>query len=181
MEQNINEQELKQPVPQERSPEEQVGAMLLKEVSEKSGISKEEAFALIMGQEPAEIGVRAASKNAAEQLIALQGEGKLAFAPEEYISDEWFIDLLGEMPVGAAVKVFETVKASETAVREAQERGAQDILEKLAARKALPLPIRPGINAAPETNYFNMSAEDFKTLRQQIISSLQKGGKPTLG
>jgi len=114
--------------------------------------------------------VRAMGERAAKELAMLASSGEIADL-ERYLSDPEFMASLFEMPVRAAVKLADERRArmeAEAALSQARAAGEADVLEKLRARQALPLPIRPEGHLGGETDYMAMSDDEFRRIRERI-------------
>lgn len=157
------------------SPALMVGERLIQNLAASMNVSESEAAALLMDSEPN--GLKGVSARAAEELLRLKKENALSGEPEEYVSDPAFLALLGELPVKAALRVYAAEKSlveAQQALETARENGARDLMEKLAARKALPTPLSRSVPAAPETDFSTMSSEQFRALKNQFSRAAQQ-------
>lgn len=75
------------------------------------------------------------------------------FDPASAYADQAFADLLIEMPVKAAVRVYTAEQRAANAPK--------DIAEKLRARQQIPQAERPNAPVTPNVNYMDMGSEDF--------------------
>lgn len=114
--------------------------------------------------------VRTMGERAAKELAMLASSGEVRDL-EIYLSDPEFMASLLEMPVRAAVKLADERRArkeAEAALSQARAAGEADVLEKLRARQALPLPIRPEGHLGGETDYMAMSDDEFRRIRERV-------------
>jgi len=114
----------------------------------------------------AEVGVK---------LVQLMQEGKIPedFDLEATCQDKAFAELVLEMEPEAAIRVYVAEKKAENAMREALDM----VQKRLEARNALPKMAKAGgaISATPD--YASMSAEDFRSLENQLRNATRSGKK----
>lgn len=152
----------------EASPALMVGEKLIQNLAASMNVSESEAAALLMESTPD--GLKGVSARAANELLRLKKENALSGEPEEYANDPAFLALLGEFPAKAALRVY----IAEKSLKEARQDGARDLMEKLAARRALPAPLNRGVPAAPETDFSTMPSEQFRALKNQFSRAAQQ-------
>ena len=152
-----------------------VGKKLIQNLAASLGVGADEAAALLLSAEPD--GLKGLSERAANELYRLKQANALAGEPEDYVNDESFLALLRELPPEAALRVYAAEKSAaqaQEALASAREDGARDLMEKLAARKALPVPLKQAALSAPETDYLGMSSEQFRALKSQLARAAQE-------
>lgn len=152
----------------EVSPALMVGEKLIQNLAASMNVSESEAAALLMEGTPD--GLKGVSARAANELLRLKKENALSGEPEDYANDPAFLALLGEFPAKAALRVY----IAEKSLKEARQDGARDLMEKLAARRALPAPLNRGVPAAPETDFSTMPSEQFRALKNQFSRAAQQ-------
>jgi hypothetical protein len=152
----------------EANPALMVGEKLIQNLAASMNVSESEAAALLM--ESAPDGLKGVSARAANELLRLKKENALSGEPEDYANDPAFLALLGEFPAKAALRVY----IAEKSLKEARQDGARDLMEKLAARRALPAPLNRGVPAAPETDFSTMPSEQFRALKNQFSRAAQQ-------
>ena len=145
-----------------------VGEKLIQNLAASMNVSESEAAALLMESTPD--GLKGVSARAANELLRLKKENALSGEPEDYANDPAFLALLGEFPAKAALRVY----IAEKSLKEARQDGARDLMEKLAARRALPAPLNRGVPAAPETDFSTMPSEQFRALKNQFSRAAQQ-------
>lgn len=121
--------------------------------------------------------LRAMGERAARELAEMAQRGEIEDI-ERYLADPEFMASLLEMPARAAVKLFEERRSrmeAEAALSQAREAGETDVLEKLRARRALPVSIRPEGRMSGETDYMAMSDEEFRRTRERIRREAFRG------
>lgn len=146
-----------------------VGEKLIQNLAASLGVGADEAAALLISAEPD--GLKGITERAANELYRLKKENALSGEPEDYVNDEEFLALLRELPPAAALRVYAAQKntaEARDALTNAREEGARDLMEKLAARKSLPVPLKQAALSAPETDYMSMSSEQFRALKNQL-------------
>ena len=159
----------------EANPALMVGKKLIQNLAASMNVSESEAAALLM--ESAPDGLKGVSARAANELLRLKKENALSGEPEDYANDPAFLALLGEFPAKAALRVYVAEKSlneARQALDAAKQDGARDLMEKLAARRALPAPLNRGVPAAPETDFSTMPSEQFRALKNQFSRAAQQ-------
>lgn len=153
----------------ENSLEYRIGCAVVDAVTGAYGVSTEQAGAML-GSNTMPRGQEMIALRAAEVLTEMQKRGTLAHEPEEYLNNPAFLQLLGEMPAEIAIRVADA-EASKESTENARSAGAQDVIEKLRSRRALPKPIRSGMSAGARTDYFDMSTEEFENFRKRYFGN----------
>ncbi len=164
----------------EREPAYIIGSMLIRSVCDETGLDEGAAFAMLTDGGGMPHGAAAISARAANDLIRLSEAGELDGDIDKYLSDRRFAAMLMEMPVKAALRLYGAECAAEERARTERERGAMDVMEKLAARRALPTPIKSRTPAAADTDYRNMPASEFKLIRERLSCAAAEGRRVLL-
>ena len=81
-----------------------------------------------------------ANETTENELMRLYQEGGIEGEIDSYLEDERFVKMLLEMPVKAALRLYAAECNADAAAKAEREKGAMDVMEKLAARRALPSP-----------------------------------------
>jgi len=157
-----------------------VGRQLIEGLCRATGMDEGQAAAMLLEGGGMPSGLAAVSARAANDLVRLAAQGDLEGAPEGYLEDERFTRLLLEMPVKAALRLYAAECRMEENGRLEREKGARDVMEKLAARRALPAPIRADAPAAASTDYANMPAGEFHALKQRLMQAAAAGRRARL-
>jgi hypothetical protein len=55
-----------------------------------------------------------------------------------------------------------------------------DVMEKLAARRALPSPIKGNTPAAADTDYANMPTREFNLIKERLMRAASEGRRVSL-
>lgn len=157
-----------------------IGRQLIESVCLDTGLDNESAAAMLMDGGGMPRGVAAISARAANDLIRLAEAGELEGDVDTYLGDERFAKMLLEMPVKAALRLYAAeCRMEETAKRE-REIGAKDIMEKIAARRALPIPIRGDVPAEAQTDYANMPSDQFRRIKERLMQAAAQGRRVIL-
>ena len=159
----------------EQEPAYVIGRQMITKLAKEAGMGEGEAAEALLYAAPG--GVEALCACAAEGLLRLQAEGRDV---EPYLADAAFVDLLRDMPPAAALRLYDAEKAAQEAARREREIGAQDMLEKLMARRSLPAPIRSSIPAQDQTDYANMSSAAFAQVKKRLAQAASQGLHPRL-
>ena len=157
----------------ENSLEYQVGCTIVDALTEAYGLSAEEAAAML-GANVAPSGAELIALRAAEVLAEMEKAGRLSRPPEDYMRDEAFLSLIGELPAELAVRVADAEAAAQNAgARAENERsaGAEEVIESLRARRALPKPIRSGMSAGAAQDFHNMTSEEFAEFKRRYFKA----------
>jgi hypothetical protein len=107
----------------------------------------------------------------------LNKENALIGEPMDYVNDVSFLTLLHELPPSAALRVYTAEKSLESvqkALSFAKEEGARDLMEKLAAKHALPAPMKNLAPSAPETDFSAMTSEQFRAAKNRLSRAAQQ-------
>jgi len=142
---------------------------------ENPNVTPEEAGVLLL--EASQDGLKGLSARTANELFRLKKENALIGEPEDYVNDVSFLKLLQELPPYAALRVYTAEKSLESAQKAlslAKEEGARDFMEKLAARHALPVPMKNLAPAAPETDFSAMTSEQFRAVKNRLSRAAQE-------
>ncbi|MBQ2662487.1 MAG: hypothetical protein IJF80_07540 [Clostridia bacterium] len=158
----------------------QIGKAVINEFSAIGNMDVSSIAQLLLGNETdtSETGMAALSVKAANDLVRLEKEGKLSKDIESYISDPDFVKLLYDMPAHVAVRLYDAeTKTSLGSDAEAIKKAEQSIIEKLLARKALPVSTKSKSSASPDTDYSNMSSAQFRELSKRLRKAANDGIK----
>lgn len=156
-----------------------VGRSVIELMMAETGLDADMIAEMLLGGDPNKAGLAAISAKAAKELAALEAEGKLERKAEDYIADSAFVSLLREMPLPAAVRIYDAEQKAQTAPasQETLQNAERGIIEKLLARKALPQPIKSGVAASPELDYSHMSSAQFSELKKRLMRAAGEGRK----
>lgn len=88
--------------------------------------------------------------------------------------------MLLEMPVKAALRLYAAECNADAAAKAEREKGAMDVMEKLAARRALPSPIKGNTPAAADTDYANMPTREFNLIKERLMRAASEGRRVSL-
>lgn len=152
-----------------------VGKRLIASLCEATGFGEAEAAALLMDGGGMPTGLAAVSARAANDLMRISAEEGLEGDFESYLADERFAKMLLEMPVKAALRLYKAECCAEENAKAQRELGAKDIMEKIAARRALPSPIKGNSPAQPDTDYANMPSDQFYALKERLMHAAADG------
>ncbi len=159
----------------ENSVEYRLGCQVLDTLTSGLNLSGEQAAALFGGESApggAQADAGALSRRVAEVLSREKAAGSLAMEPEEYLDDPAFVELLTQMPVELALRVYEAERGAKAAgEREANARaeGEQNALERLRVRQELPRSMRSGSPAAAQPDFSAMSGEEFAAFKKRRL------------
>jgi len=112
--------------------------------------------------------------------MRLYKEGGIEGEIDSYLEDERFVKMLLEMPVKAALRLYAAECNADAAARAEREKGAMDVMEKLAARRALPSPIKGNTPAAADTDYANMPTREFNLIKERLMRAASEGRRVSL-
>ena len=149
-----------------------IGSMLIKSVCDDTGLDEGAAFSMLLDGGGMPKGIAAISARAAHDLMRLYEEGGIEGEIDSYLEDERFVKMLLEMPVKAALRLYAAECNADAAARAEREKGAMDVMEKLAARRALPSPIKGNTPAAADTDYANMPTREFNIIKERLMRAL---------
>lgn len=158
----------------------QIGRAVISEFASMGEMDASSVAQLLLGNEAdtSETGIAALSAKAANDLIRLEKADKLSKSIESYINDPSFIKLLYDMPTHIAVRLYDAEsKTSSTLEEDAIKKAEQSIIEKLLARKALPVSTKSKSSASPDTDYSNMSSAQFRELSKRLRKAASDGMK----
>ena len=113
-----------------------IGSMLIKSVCDDTGLDEGAAFSMLLDGGGMPKGIAAISARAANDLMRLYKEGGIEGEIDSYLEDERFVRMLLEMPVKAALRLYAAECNADAAAKAEREKGAMDVMEKLAARRA---------------------------------------------
>lgn len=170
MEQNQNELVHTLTQMLENEPAYIIGRQLIKRLSAETGTGEEQATEALLYAAPG--GKEALCALAARELVRLQEEGKVANV-EDYLADKAFLEMLLQMPASAALRVYDAERSAKEAMQRERDNGAQDLLEKILARRSLPSPIRGGVPAEGKQDYASMSSQEFAALKKRLARTAQ--------
>lgn len=159
----------------ESEPAYAIGQRMIEGLAQEAGMGRAEAAEALLYAAPG--GTEALCACAAQGLVRLQEEGRDV---EGCLQDKAFIELLREMPAAAALRVYDAERAAQEANQRERETGAQDMLEKLLARRSLPAPIRGGLPADGQADYANMSSAAFAAAKKRLAQAAGQGLHPRL-
>ncbi len=111
-----------------------IGSMLIKSVCDDTGLDEGAAFSMLLDGGGMPKGIAAISARAANDLMRLYEEGGIEGEIDSYLEDERFVKMLLEMPVKAALRLYAAECNADAAARAEREKGAMDVMEKLAMR-----------------------------------------------
>lgn len=157
-----------------------IGRQLIESVCLDTGLDTEAAAAMLLDGGGMPKGIAAISARAANDLIRLSEAGELEEDVEAYLEDERFARMLLEMPVKAALRLYAAECRMEENAKRERELGAKDIMEKIAARRALPTPIRGDVPAEAQTDYANMPSAQFREIKERLMQAAAQGRRVTL-
>ncbi len=158
---NANEAELIRRVREayENSAEYQLGCKMLDELTQRYSLSSEEALSMLTG-EFAPQSAQIVGARAAEALELLEKDGKLKRGIESYLGDEGFLSMLRQMPAELAIRLREAEWAAEGA-ENARREGERSAIERILAKKSMPVQMRTNMPASGEPDFKRMSADEF--------------------
>ena len=151
-----------------------IGRQFIRRLAAETGTGEEQAAEALLHAAPG--GREALCACAARELVRLQEEGRVADV-EGYLSDKAFAELLLQMPAAAALRLYDAEKSAQEASRREREIGAQDLLEKMMARRSLPSPIRGNVPAEGKQDYAAMSSAEFAALKRRLARAAQRSGQ----
>lgn len=152
-----------------------IGRQLIQRLAGETGAGEEQATEALLYAAPG--GREALCACAARDLVRLQEAGQVADV-ESYLADKAFAGLLLEMPASAALRLYDAQRAAAKTAEREREAGAQDLLEKMLARRSLPSPIRGEIPAEGRQDYAAMSSAEFGALKRRLAQAAAQGGRP---
>ncbi len=160
----------------------QIGRAVIEQLTASGELDSDSAAELFLGRytDNSTVGLAALSAKAANDLVHLQEAGKLNSKIEEYIGDAEFIKLLYNMPTHAAVRIYDLQKSQVNTNQndaDAIAKAEQRIMEKLLTRKALPSSTKSSSSASPDTDYANMSSQQFRELSKRLKKAANDGIK----
>lgn len=157
-----------------------IGSMLIKSVCDDTGLDEGAAFSMLLDGGGMPKGIAAISARAANDLMRLYKEGGIEGEIDSYLEDERFVKMLLEMPVKAALRLYAAECNADAAAKAEREKGAMDVMEKLAARRALPSPIKGNTPAAADTDYANMPTREFNLIKERLMRAASEGRRVSL-
>lgn len=157
-----------------------IGSMLIKSVCDDTGLDEGAAFSMLLDGGGMPKGIAAISARAANDLMRLYQEGGIEGDIDSYLEDERFVKMLLEMPVKAALRLYAAECNADAAAKAEREKGAMDVMEKLAARRALPSPIKGNTPAATDTDYANMPTREFNLIKERLMRAASEGRRVSL-
>lgn len=157
-----------------------IGSMLIKSVCDDTGLDEGAAFSMLLDGGGMPKGIAAISARAANDLMRLYQEGGIEGEIDSYLEDERFVKMLLEMPVKAALRLYAAECNADAAAKAEREKGAMDVMEKLAARRALPSPIKGNTPAAADTDYANMPTREFNLIKERLMRAASEGRRVSL-
>lgn len=157
-----------------------IGSMLIKSVCDDTGLDEGAAFSMLLDGGGMPKGIAAISARAANDLMRLYEEGGIEGDIDSYLEDERFVKMLLEMPVKAALRLYAAECNADAAAKAEREKGAMDVMEKLAARRALPSPIKGNTPAAADTDYANMPTREFNLIKERLMRAASEGRRVSL-
>lgn len=157
-----------------------IGSMLIKSVCDDTGLDEGAAFSMLLDGGGMPKGIAAISARAANDLMRLYEEGGIEGEIDRYLEDERFVKMLLEMPVKAALRLYAAECNADAAAKAEREKGAMDVMEKLAARRALPSPIKGNTPAAADTDYANMPTREFNLIKERLMRAASEGRRVSL-
>lgn len=157
-----------------------IGSMLIKSVCDDTGLDEGAAFSMLLDGGGMPKGIAAISARAANDFMRLYEEGGIEGEIDSYLEDERFVKMLLEMPVKAALRLYAAECNADAAAKAEREKGAMDVMEKLAARRALPSPIKGNTPAAADTDYANMPTREFNLIKERLMRAASEGRRVSL-
>lgn len=157
-----------------------IGSMLIKSVCDDTGLDEGAAFSMLLDGGGMPKGIAAISARAANDLMRIYEEGGIEGEIDSYLEGERFVKMLLEMPVKAALRLYAAECNADAAARAEREKGAMDVMEKLAARRALPSPIKGNTPAAADTDYANMPTREFNLIKERLMRAASEGRRVSL-
>ena len=157
-----------------------IGSMLIKSVCDDTGLDEGAAFSMLLDGGGMPKGIAAISARAANDLMRLYEEGGIEGEIDSYLEDERFVKMLLEMPVKAALRLYAAECNADAAAKAEREKGAMEVMEKLAARRALPSPIKGNTPAAADTDYANMPTREFNLIKERLMRAASEGRRVSL-
>jgi len=157
-----------------------IGRQLIQSVCLDTGLDEAAAASMLMDGGGMPKGAAAISARAANDIMRMAEAGELEEDIEAYLEDERFARMLLEMPVKAAIRLYGAECRMEENAKMQREMGARDIMEKLAARRALPTPIRGDVPAEAQTDYANMPSAQFRQIKERLMRAAAEGRRVTL-
>lgn len=149
-----------------------IGRQFIERLAQETGTGQEQAAEALLYAAPG--GREALCACAARELVRMQEEGRVQDV-ESYLSDKAFAQLLLQMPAGAALRLYDAERAASDATQRERDIGAQDLLEKMMARRSLPSPIRGGVPSEGGQDYAAMSSAQFAALKKRLARAAQDG------
>lgn len=147
-----------------------IGRQLIGRLAAQTGTGEEQAAEALLYAAPG--GREALCACAAQDLARLQEAGEVKDV-EGYLADKAFAELLLQMPASAALRLYDAERTAKDAAQREREIGAQDLLEKMLARRSLPSPIRGGVPAEGRQDYAAMSSAEFAALKKRLARAAQ--------
>ena len=113
-----------------------------------------------------------------DEIVQLIRAGKLStdFDLQSACLDDAFAALLAELPMDAAIRVYEAEKRA----AQAEQNAMQRVSTQVKSRNALPRSTRGGAMSAPTLNYRDMDSATFRKLLGEIKKTTRNGGKVRL-
>lgn len=154
-----------------------IGCQFIQRLAAETGKGEEQAAQALLYAAPG--GREALCACAAQDLARLKEGGRIEDV-ENYLADKAFTELLLEMPAAAALRLYDAERSAQEAVQREREIGARDLLEKMAARRSLPVPIRGGMPAEGRQDYANMPSAEFAALKKRLARAAAQSGRSGL-
>lgn len=159
-----------------------IGRAVIEQLTLSGELDSSSAAELLLGRytDNSTTGLAALSAKAANDLVRLSESGELNRKIDDYIADPEFVELLYSMPTHAAVKIYDLQKDSHKASKndaDAIAKAEQSIIERLLMRKSLPASTKSTVSASPDTDYANMSSEQFRELSKRLKRAASNGMK----
>lgn len=148
-----------------------IGRSMIETLMGETNVSFERAVEMLLSGEGMPTSVEAMSAIAADELIKLKEQGKLNGEIDDYLEDPEFQALISELPVSAALRVYEAQRGKremEGSIMEQRTLGREEAMEKLRAQRALPMSSRAAAPAQPEVDFHNMSTEQFNQIKERL-------------
>lgn len=155
-----------------------IGKQLIQRLAAETGAGEQQAAEALLYAAPG--GKEVLCACAAHELVRLQEEGKAADV-ERYLADKEFAQLLLEMPASAAMRLYDAERFAKDSMQRERDAGAQDLLEKMLARRSLPCPIRGDVPADGRKDYAGMSSAEFAALKRRLAQASGQGGRSGAG
>ena len=146
-----------------------IGKQFIQRLAAETGAGGEQASEALLYAAPG--GREALCACAAQALVRLQEEGKVSNV-EGYLEDKAFAQLLLEMPAAAAIRLYDAEHSAKDAIQQERDAGAQDLLEKMLARRSLPSGDMP---ADSRQDYSGMSSAEFAAIKKRLSQVAAQG------